>query len=77
MTGTLLAHKNALQATPIHDTIDVSKMGGTVNPVEIPPNISLATPTDGLSDEVELLYDPDLNCFYDPIQNKYYELKNS
>lgn len=25
-------------------------------------------------DELELMYDPQLNCFYDPITFKYYEL---
>ena len=25
-------------------------------------------------DELELVYDPDLNCFYDPNTEKYYEL---
>ena len=25
-------------------------------------------------EEVELMYDPQLNCFYDPVTFKYYEL---
>lgn len=25
-------------------------------------------------DELELMYDPQLNCFYDPVTCKYYEL---
>lgn len=25
-------------------------------------------------DELELMYDPQLNCFYDPVTYKYYEL---
>lgn len=25
-------------------------------------------------EELELLYDPQLNCFYDPVTFKYYEL---
>lgn len=27
-----------------------------------------------MGDELELVYDPDLNCFYDPNTGKYYEL---
>jgi hypothetical protein len=27
-------------------------------------------------EELELMYDPILNCYYDPLTNKYYELKN-
>lgn len=26
-------------------------------------------------DELDLMYDPMLNCYYDPKTNKYYELK--
>ncbi len=25
-------------------------------------------------EELELMYDPQLNCFYDPVTGKYYEL---
>lgn len=28
-------------------------------------------------EEIELMYDPHLNCFYDPITCKYYELLQS
>lgn len=28
-------------------------------------------------DELELMYDPQLNCFYDPLTCKYYELAES
>lgn len=28
-------------------------------------------------DEIELMYDPQLNCFYDPLTCKYYELVQS
>lgn len=28
-------------------------------------------------DEMELIYDPQLNCFYDPLTSKYYELVQS
>lgn len=27
-------------------------------------------------DEIELMYDPQLNCFYDPLTCKYYELQS-
>lgn len=30
----------------------------------------------GPPDEIELMYDPQLNCFYDPVTCKYYELAN-
>ena len=30
--------------------------------------------TDTKQEELELMYDPELNCFYDPITCKYYEL---
>ena len=29
------------------------------------------------ADELELMYDPQLNCFYDPVTCKYYELIQS
>lgn len=29
------------------------------------------------ADELELMYDPQLNCFYDPVTCKYYELVQS
>ena len=28
----------------------------------------------GQNDDLELMYDPQLNCFYDPTTYKYYEL---
>lgn len=31
-------------------------------------------PGGGASGELELMYDPQLNCFYDPVTCKYYEL---
>ena len=27
-------------------------------------------------EDLELIYDPILNCYWDPQNNKYYELKN-
>jgi hypothetical protein len=38
----------------------------------------VAVPTDNAADqreELDLMYDPMLNCYYDPKTNKYYELK--
>jgi hypothetical protein len=29
-----------------------------------------------MKEEVELIYDPVLNCYYDPRTHTYYELKN-
>jgi hypothetical protein len=28
------------------------------------------------TEDLELIYDPILNCYWDPTNNKYYELKN-
>ena len=54
-------------------------MGGTLS-----PTLGTLTEQSGLTvaegwresaeDELELMYDPQLNCFYDPHTCKYYEL---
>ncbi|XP_075256710.1 protein CFAP20DC-like [Convolutriloba macropyga] len=39
-------------------------------------NVSPAKSQSGETDEeLELIYDPDLNCYYDPLTQKYYELR--
>ena len=37
------------------------------------PSLGMS-PTQQSEDELELVYDPDLNCFYDPNTEKCYEL---
>jgi hypothetical protein len=32
-------------------------------------------PPRGQTEDLELIYDPILNCYFDPTNNKYYELK--
>ncbi len=56
-----------------------SDMGGMLSPL----SGTLTEETDFVRDrekattegeELELMYDPQLNCFYDPVTGKYYEL---
>ena len=53
-------------------------MGGATTPLEHSINITAADnynePAD--NDRLELLYDADLEYFYDPKTGKYYELTN-
>ena len=54
-------------------------MGGTLSPTvgtlteQSGPGVAEAW-QEGAEDELELMYDPQLNCFYDPHTCKYYEL---
>lgn len=44
----------------------------------VPENARMRSPSSELSEEgdmLELMYDPVLNCYYDPHTDKYYELK--
>lgn len=50
------------------NTLDVNEMGGAHSPTA---SVTIATKSD---DKVELVYDQDLNCFYDPLTGKYYKL---
>ena len=63
-------------------------MGGLLSPVLLDTGrISVDQPDAGHDqtdvhhftkpDEIELMYDPHLNCFYDPVTCKYYELLQS
>ncbi len=38
------------------------------------PSKQASTHYEGDEDELELRYDPLLNCYFDPVTNKYYEL---
>ena len=53
-------------------------MGGLLSPVLLDTGHSTGIEqTDhAKADELELMYDPQLNCFYDPITCKYYELRS-
>ena len=53
---------------PHEDTLDIEEMGGAHSPV--------GSISSSIVDEerVELTYDQDLNCFYDPQTGKYYKL---
>lgn len=61
--------------------LSLRAMGGMLSPalldtgqqvIEEPDN-----PHNSKADELELMYDPQLNCFYDPVTCKYYELIQS
>ena len=47
-------------------------MGGPLSPMS---TSHLAEKSENGEEELELVYDPELNCFYDPTNGKYYELK--
>ncbi len=56
----------------------VREMGGLLSPALLK---TMTTETEECDaggvvrpEELELMYDPQLNCFYDPITCKYYEL---
>ncbi len=54
-------------------------MGGMLSPLsgtltEEPDFVSDPVKTTTQGEELELMYDPQLNCFYDPVTGKYYEL---
>lgn len=56
-------------------------MGGTLSPVVGTLTDQSDLDMEGVwqeggeeEEEVELMYDPQLNCFYDPHTSKYYEL---
>ena len=66
---------------------DNRAMGGMLSPVPVESMESLEPGLQGKdveeragqlgekeTDELELMYDPQLNCFYDPNTCKYYEL---
>lgn len=64
----------------MHETIDDTEMGGPSTPPRqsltddiIPPEEE-DTNSNNEEDNLELLYDPDLNYFYDPKTGKCYEL---
>jgi len=61
----------ALQAPSLQDSLDISGMGGPSSP---DATISMTTEHRDEEEKIELIYDQDLNCFYDPITGKYYEL---
>lgn len=45
------------------------------DPITIDNKTARATTTTELGgEELELMYDPQLNCFFDPVTGKYYEL---
>lgn len=65
----------------MHETIDDTEMGGPSTPPRqsltddiIPPEEEEDTNSNNEEDNLELLYDPDLNYFYDPKTGKCYEL---
>lgn len=53
-------------------------MGGMLSPALLETGIGTesidAEAQSTKPDELELMYDPQLNCFYDPVTCKYYEL---
>lgn len=59
-------------------------MGGMLSPALLDTGQQVHTVVAGVEetdnghstkpDEMELMYDPQLNCFYDPLTCKYYEL---
>lgn len=49
-------------------------MGGPLTPSD--DHYMTNITNDDNDDKLELLYDPDLNYFYDPKTGKYYELTN-
>ena len=56
-------------------------MGGMLSPVLLDTGQEPTSDGEGDTidssqqvDEIELMYDPQLNCFYDPLTFKYYEL---
>ncbi len=51
-----------------NDTTDIDRMGGAYSPSD---DVTMATNDE---EKVELVYDKDLNCFYDPQTKKYYKL---
>ena len=68
---------------PLHASIDDSEMGGPSTPTirqslsDNNPLLPQSDATDSSSNQdenLELLYDPDLNYFYDPKTGKCYEL---
>ena len=70
--GTLKERLKALQSPSLQDPLDISGMGGPSSPEA---TISMTTEQDEDEEEkIELVYDQDLNCFYDPNTGKYYEL---
>jgi hypothetical protein len=48
-------------------------MGGALSP-ELQDGPVLADQSNGSDEELELMYDPQLRCFFDPQTHKYYEL---
>ncbi len=64
-------------ASPPFDSLDMRALGGTLSPA-----VTMTDQRDRGAqgawqegeNELELMYDPQLNCFYDPQTCKYYEL---
>lgn len=47
-------------------------MGGALSPEQDQP--VLVDQSNQSDEELELMYDPQLRCFFDPVTHKYYEL---
>lgn len=60
------------------DSLDTRNMGGALSPIMSDPSVNQFDPLLNQSvqseDELELMYDPQLKCFFDPKTHKYYEL---
>lgn len=80
--------KNATR-TPFLESLDTRGMGGMLSPAVLDgfgvPGVEDQDGEGGVrgkeakgegvgTEELELMYDPQLNCFYDPVTYKYYEL---
>lgn len=64
--------QNAAAQGQFLDSLDTKGMGGMLSPAL--QNTAPVEDTDTRPEELELMYDPQLNCFYDPFTCKYYEL---
>ena len=62
---------------PQHDSIDVTRMGGPLTPHNTVGLLHLEDNDHDSDEKLELLYDPDLNYFYDPRTGKCYQLTQS
>ena len=51
-----------------------SDIGGPLSPTSASRRDEVREEEEEEEEELELLYDSDLNCFYDPSSGKYYEL---
>ncbi|CAI7994082.1 Protein CFAP20DC [Geodia barretti] len=58
------------------DTLDTRGMGGALSPElqDEPVLADRSNQSNGSDEELELMYDPQLRCFFDPQTHKYYEL---